>query len=133
MASAPRRSVPPVVPQSPEARSYFSSRGYRRREPAPPPGVDDPHEVEDWDTIHGASAMRPDTPHVRALRFLNATGDLLAISLLAGAIAGDSVLPSALTEASMNSSTFSPLDSEFLAILVLVAGALAGCSSLHPF
>lgn len=81
MASAPRR---PIVPQSPEARSYFSSRAYQRREPAPPPGVEEPHEVEDWDTIHGASANRPDTPHVRALRFLNATGDLLAAVVLIG-------------------------------------------------
>ncbi|WP_156311921.1 hypothetical protein [Methylobacterium platani] len=84
MTSTPRRPVPPVVPQSPEARSYFSSRAYQRREPAPPPGVDEPHDIEEWDAIHGASANRPDTPHVRALRFLNASGDLLAALILIG-------------------------------------------------
>jgi len=84
MSSASRRPVPPILPQSPEARSYFSSRAYQRREPAPPPGLDEPHEVEEWDAVHGAFAVRPDTPHVRALRFLNASGDLLAAVILIG-------------------------------------------------
>lgn len=84
MSSASRRPVPPVVPQSPEARSYFPSRAYERREPAPPPGVDEPHEGEEWDAIAGAFANRPDTPHVRALRFLAASGDLLAAVILVG-------------------------------------------------
>ncbi len=58
MAFAPRIPAPPVVPQSPEARSYFPSRAYERREPAPPPGVEEPNESRGTDAIDGAFANR---------------------------------------------------------------------------
>ncbi|WP_125901152.1 hypothetical protein [Methylobacterium indicum] len=95
MPSAPRRLTDmPVRPwQAPAARSYFSSHGYKRADREPPPRVDNLDAIEAWDTIHGASATRPDIPHVRALRFLNGTGELLsAVILVAGTIAGYGIL-----------------------------------------
>ncbi|WP_171070028.1 hypothetical protein [Methylobacterium terricola] len=46
--------------------------------------MDEPHEGEEWDANDGAFATRPDTPHVRAARFLAASGDLLAAVILIG-------------------------------------------------
>ncbi|WP_162561247.1 hypothetical protein [Methylobacterium terrae] len=43
-------------------------------------------EIETWEAAHAASAVRPDTPYVRAARFLNATGDLLAVALVVGSM-----------------------------------------------
>ncbi len=45
----------------------------------------DEHDAgDDWQAVQ---PVRPDTPHVRALRFLNATGELLAaVALIAGTI-----------------------------------------------
>ncbi len=51
---------------------------------------DEIEAAEAWEAVH---PVRPDTPHVRALRFLDATGELLsAIILVAGTIAGYGVL-----------------------------------------
>lgn len=52
-----------------------------------------PDELEAPDAWEAVQPVRPDTPHVRALRFLNATGELLsAVILVAGTIAGYGVL-----------------------------------------
>ncbi|MBK3397638.1 MULTISPECIES: hypothetical protein [Methylobacterium] len=89
----PARCSLPVTSQPPKARSYFSSHGYKRADRQPLQGLDVSDQIDPWDTIFGASATRPDTPHVRALRFLNSTGELLsAVILVAGTIAGYGVL-----------------------------------------
>ncbi|WP_288586517.1 hypothetical protein [uncultured Methylobacterium sp.] len=52
-----------------------------------------PDEIEAAEAWEAVQPVRPDTPHVRALRFLNATGELLsAIILVAGTIVGYGVL-----------------------------------------
>ncbi|QRE75502.1 hypothetical protein [Methylobacterium aquaticum] len=58
-------------------RVSSSGSGARPAQPSgnPAPADTRPHKAEEWDAIHGAFAKRPDTPHVRALRFLNATGE----------------------------------------------------------
>ncbi|GJD66290.1 hypothetical protein [Methylobacterium frigidaeris] len=40
-----------------------------------------PGEIEPWEAV---TAVRPDTAHVRALRFLSTAGDLLAAVVLIG-------------------------------------------------
>jgi len=72
--------------------------GERRRTPSPnfyareAPTLS-PDESEAADAWEAVQAVRPDTPHVRALRFLNGTGELLsAVILVAGTIAGYGVL-----------------------------------------
>ena len=46
-----------------------------------------PDERDASDTWQAVQPIRPDTPHVRALRLLNATGELLAaVALIAGTI-----------------------------------------------
>ncbi|KMO22998.1 hypothetical protein QR78_05585 [Methylobacterium indicum] len=64
------------------ARSYFPAPIYRRAAPTLPPDEPVPGEIEEWEAV---TAVRPDTAFVRAVRFLNASGDLLsAFALVAG-------------------------------------------------
>jgi hypothetical protein len=47
-----------------------------------------PDEIEAAEAWEAVQPVRPDTSHVRALRFLNATGELLAaVALIAGTVA----------------------------------------------
>ncbi|WP_082173124.1 hypothetical protein [Methylobacterium platani] len=72
--------------------------GERGRTPSPhlyarEAPVISPDELEAPDAWEAVQPVRPDTPHVRALRFVNATGELLAaVILVAGTIAGYGVL-----------------------------------------
>ena len=68
-----RRPVP-AAPQAPQARTYFPAPIYGRHAPTLPPD-------EPWEAV---TAVRPDTAHVRALRFLGTAGDLLAAVVLIG-------------------------------------------------
>ncbi|KMO32903.1 hypothetical protein [Methylobacterium aquaticum] len=81
MTAPARRTVPATAPQAPEARSYFPAPIYARHAPTLPPDEPMPGEFEDGEAVH---ATRPDTPHVRALRFLGTAGDLLAAFILIG-------------------------------------------------
>ncbi|WP_064503852.1 hypothetical protein [Methylobacterium platani] len=81
MSSAPRRTLPATAPQAPQARSYFPAPTYGRHAPTLPPNEPVPGETEEWEAV---TAVRPDTPHVRALRFVSTAGDLLAALVLIG-------------------------------------------------
>jgi len=81
MNFAHRRAATPVTPRAPKARAYFPSPIYGRSAPTLPPDEPVPGEPEAWEAVQ---PIRPDTPHVRALRFLNASGDLLAALVLIG-------------------------------------------------
>ena len=81
MTAPARRSVPATAPQAPEGRRYFPAPIYGRRAPTLPPDEPVPGEIEEWEAV---TAVRPDTPHVRALRFLSTAGDLLAAIVLIG-------------------------------------------------
>jgi hypothetical protein len=83
---ATRHSTAPA--RAGERRRTPSPRFYAREAP-----VLSPDEVEAPEAWSGIQCTRPDTPHVRALRFLNGTGELLsAVILVAGTIAGYGVL-----------------------------------------
>ncbi len=81
--SAPtrRRLAKPSTSQAPQARSYFPAPAYLRGAPTLPPDEPVPGEIEEWEAV---AAVRPDTPFVRAARFLNASGDVLAAIVLIG-------------------------------------------------
>ncbi len=84
MPSAPRRltDMPVCTWRAPAARSYFPAPVYRRAAPTLPPDEPVPGEIKEWEAV---TAVRPDTAFVRAVRFLNASGDLLsAFVLIAG-------------------------------------------------
>ncbi|SFV14486.1 hypothetical protein SAMN02799631_05881 [Methylobacterium sp. 174MFSha1.1] len=81
MTSPARRIVPATAPQTLQARSYFPAPIYGRHAPTLPPDEPVPGTVEEWEAV---TAVRPDTPHVRALRFLSTAGDLLAAFVLIG-------------------------------------------------
>ncbi|TNC06549.1 hypothetical protein FF100_34440 [Methylobacterium terricola] len=81
MTFAHRRAATLVTPPAPKARAYFPPPVYGRHAPTLPPDEAVPGEPEAWEAVQ---PVRPDTPHVRALRFLNATGDLLAAIVLIG-------------------------------------------------
>lgn len=71
-------------------RSRSPSAGPLYANKAPTLSPDELDAPEAWEAVQ---PVRPDTPHVRALRFLNATGELLsAIIIVAGTIAGYGVL-----------------------------------------
>ncbi|MBY0295639.1 MAG: hypothetical protein K2X71_06315 [Methylobacterium sp.] len=64
--------------------SRHPSQGVLYAREAPLLSPDEQDAAEPWQAVQ---PVRPDTPHVRALRFLNATGELLAaVALIAGAI-----------------------------------------------
>jgi hypothetical protein len=65
-------------------RSRSPSADFNVRE-SPPLSPDEQDAAEPWQPVQ---RVRPDKPHVRALRFLNATGELLAaVALIAGTVA----------------------------------------------
>ncbi|TGD93755.1 hypothetical protein EU555_33225 [Methylobacterium nonmethylotrophicum] len=70
-----------MTPRAPRARAYFPAPIYGRHAPTLPPDEPVPGEIDPWEAV---TAVRPDTPHVRALRFLSTAGDLLAAFVLIG-------------------------------------------------
>lgn len=81
MTAARRRPASSVTSHAPASRPYFPAPIYGRHAPTLPPDEAVPGEPEAWEAVQ---PIRPDTPHVRALRFLNASGDLLAAFALIG-------------------------------------------------
>lgn len=80
--STPRGSAAAVSPS--HRRGIFVTETlsrYARPVPLDLADEDPPGSPEPW---HLAAAVRPDTPHVRARRFLDALGDLLACLVLIG-------------------------------------------------
>ena len=80
MTSTARRPAHPVAATR-QDRRYFTPPAYRRHAPTLPPDEPVPGEIEPWEAV---AAVRPDTAFVRAARFLNASGDLLAALVLVG-------------------------------------------------
>lgn len=77
---ATRHSTAPA--RAGERSRTLSANLYAREAPLLSP--DEQDAAEPWQAVQ---PVRPDTPHVRALRFLSATGELLAaVALIAGAI-----------------------------------------------
>ncbi|MCJ2012147.1 hypothetical protein [Methylobacterium sp. J-076] len=74
----PRRSVPVI-----DLRSRVSADA--------PEDEETPGAIRGWEAV---TPVRPDTPHVRALRFLDLTGEALtALAIIAGGIAAYGYLP----------------------------------------
>lgn len=64
---------------------------YARPTPVMEPDEAVPHSVEPWQAV---APVRPDTAHVRALRFLDLAGELLtAIVIIAGGVFAYGYLP----------------------------------------
>lgn len=80
----------PLPPRSDSARTGA------RRQAADGRYLNLPHElppgsIEPWEAV---AAVRPDTAHSRALRFLNATGEALtALAIIAGGVFAYGYLP----------------------------------------
>ncbi|TGD94917.1 hypothetical protein [Methylobacterium nonmethylotrophicum] len=65
-------------------RSRSPSSGPLYAYDAPTLSTDELDTTDAWEAVQ---PVRPDTPHVRALRLLNATGELLAaVAIIAGGI-----------------------------------------------
>lgn len=79
-----KHPLAPLKPKAGASRPALSL--YAREAPLLSPDEADLLNLGD-SQVHAVAAARPDTPHVRALRFLNATGELLAaVALIAGTI-----------------------------------------------
>ncbi|MCJ2132709.1 hypothetical protein MKK69_01270 [Methylobacterium sp. J-026] len=65
-----------AAPATAERRRLPVDRRYRNLPDEPVPG-----EIEPWEAVY---PVRPDTAHSRSLRFLDATGELLAAFAIIG-------------------------------------------------
>lgn len=81
MPSAPRQPARPTTAAPAPDRRHRAVPIYALDAPTLPPDEAVPGEIEPWEVV---SAVRPDTAFVRAARFLNATGDVLAAIVLIG-------------------------------------------------
>jgi hypothetical protein len=84
MATTPHarfQPVPALIPVRRPAHAAHLSRVSQYARQAPFLMPDEADEVPAWEVVQ---PVRPDTPHARALRFLNFTGELLACLLLIG-------------------------------------------------
>ncbi|WP_407530144.1 hypothetical protein [Methylobacterium oryzisoli] len=82
MATTPHarfQPVPVLVPTRRYARAAHVSRVSQYTRQAPFLMPDEADEVPAWEVVQ---PVRPDTPHARALRFLNFTGELLSAALI---------------------------------------------------
>ncbi|AWB26180.1 hypothetical protein DA075_35505 (plasmid) [Methylobacterium currus] len=79
MTSVPRHPAPSTAPA--QDRRHQAVPAYALHAPTLPPDEAVPGEIEPWEAV---SAVRPDTAFVRAARFLNASGDVLAAIVLIG-------------------------------------------------
>lgn len=81
MTAPTHRTASTTALQTSQVRTHFPTPTYGRHALTLPPGEAVPGEPKVWEAVQ---PVRPDTLHVRVLRFLNATGDLLAVLMLIG-------------------------------------------------
>ena len=80
---------PPLAPRTAQRRS--PSYLYARSKPHLDPDEAAPGTVEPWEAVE---PVRPDTAHVRALRIMDAAGEILVgLAIIAGGVLAYGFLP----------------------------------------